>query len=161
MNIRVANVEDAERINMLNRQIGSSPSLCRTKETLANAIASENQLILVAEVCGLVSGYIVIQLLSVLHDDKPTGRISALVVDETFREMTIGTQLLDSAAQFFKNKGCNRMEMCSPVCQEDHDGFHLLVGYKITPKRYLKLIASQQMLAEQSNKVCRPAHGWS
>ncbi|ODA34583.1 hypothetical protein A8L45_06130 [Veronia pacifica] len=159
MNIRVAQVNDAERIEMLNAQIGVSLSLSIIREKLAHMRASNNDLVLVAEVCGLVVGYAALHLQPVFFQDQPNGRVSSLVIDETFREMTIGTQLLDAARSFFNNKQCCRVEVSSPFHPDDAGGFYLNVGYRLTPSRYLRLIASQQSTDSDRGNVCRPA-GW-
>ncbi|WP_028022537.1 GNAT family N-acetyltransferase [Enterovibrio calviensis] len=147
MNIRPATLEDAERINALCQTLGYSPTLAQTEEQLSRVMKQHRDALFVAEVCDLVVGFITLHTVDVVHDVQPWGRISSLVVDENFRDMTIGKQLLDHAEIYLKQQNCMRIEVTSHISREEAHGFYLHLGYRITPLRFIKLLAQRVLVA--------------
>ncbi len=147
MDIRQATCNDAERICALCETLGYPASISDTEERLARVLDSENGDILVAELCGVVVGFITVHIVYVVHDVMPWGRISALVVDENFRELSIGRQLLDYAETYFNARRCLRVEVTSHISREEAHGFYLHLGYRITPMRIIKLLAQRTLVA--------------
>ncbi|MBV7296554.1 GNAT family N-acetyltransferase [Enterovibrio paralichthyis] len=147
MEIRLATLEDAERINALCHTLGYPSTLTQTEARIERVMTQPQDAILVAELCDLVVGFVVIHTVNVVHDDMPWGRISALVIDENFRDMQIGRQLLDEAERFLKQRGCLRIEVTSHITREEAHGFYLHLGYKITPLRFIKLLAQRVLVA--------------
>lgn len=147
MDIRLATLEDAERINALCHTLGYPATLEQTHARIERVMTQPQDAILVAELCDLVVGLVVVHAVNVLHDEMPWGRISALVIDDNFRDMQIGKQLLDEAERFLKQQGCLRIEVTSHICREEAHGFYLHLGYKITPLRFIKLLAQRVLVA--------------
>ncbi|WP_407333763.1 GNAT family N-acetyltransferase [Enterovibrio sp. 27052020O] len=147
MIIRPATLEDAERINALCRSLGYHADLDQTAVQLERIMKQERDTLFVAEICDLVVGFITLHTVDVVHDDMPWGRISAIVVDDNFRDMSIGKQLLDHAEQYLKHRRCMRIEVTSHISREEAHGFYLHLGYRITPMRFIKLLAHRVLVA--------------
>ncbi|MDD1779607.1 GNAT family N-acetyltransferase [Enterovibrio sp. ZSDZ35] len=146
MDIRPATVEDAERINALCLTLGYPSTIEETERRIERVMKGETSGIMVAELCNLVVGFVTYHVVDVVHDDMPWGRISAIAVDENFRDMSIGKQLLECAEKSLKRNHCLRIEVTSHISREEAHGFYLHLGYRITPLRFIKLLAHRVLV---------------
>ncbi|WP_325894493.1 GNAT family N-acetyltransferase [Grimontia sp. NTOU-MAR1] len=147
MIIRPATLEDAERINALCHTLGYPSDLEDTELRLEKIMKQPRDALFVAELCDMVVGYIAVHTVDVVHDDMPWGRISSMVIDENFRDMSIGKQLLEHAEAYLKKQNCHRIEVTSHISREEAHGFYLHLGYRITPLRFIKLLAQRVLVA--------------
>ncbi|PKF50741.1 GNAT family N-acetyltransferase [Enterovibrio nigricans] len=147
MDIRPATLEDAERINALCDTLGYPATIEETEVRIERVMKRETGGILVAELCNMVVGFVTYHVIDIVHDGMPWGRISAIAVDENFRDMSIGKQLLEAAEYQLKLNHCMRIEVTSHISREEAHGFYLHLGYRITPLRFIKLLAQRMLVA--------------
>ncbi|OOE57430.1 hypothetical protein BZG13_10855 [Salinivibrio sp. ML323] len=96
----------------------------------------------VAELCGLVAGVVVCQVIPQLGLSGHMGRISTIIVDEPFRDMTLGRQLLVAAEQALIARGCDHIEVVPSYHKEDAQSFYMHCGFQLTPERLIKPLAA-------------------
>lgn len=145
MDIREAQLGDAERIQALSVQLGYTPSLSEIKENIAHFLIAKDDAVFVAEMCGYVVGMIAVNVVKMLHDVEPLGKVSTLVIDDNFRDMTIGRSLLNYAEDYLHLRGCLKIEVTSANSRHEAHGFYLHLGYRITPERFIKFLAYESM----------------
>lgn len=70
----------------------------------------------------------------------PDGRISSLVVSETYRSHGIGARLVEAAEKVFRDWGCGRIEVSSGAKREAAHRFYVRMGFTEQPKRFIKTL---------------------
>lgn len=75
----------------------------------------------------------------VLHRAGPVGRVTALVVDATFRGRGIGRALMESAERWAVERGCVLLEVTSNQRRVDAHSFYEGLGYERTSFRFARM----------------------
>lgn len=138
LKIRRAVDADAEALGILLAEPGfdfpTETSLVRSRLFDLN---SSGDCVLVA-ICNVrIVGMILLHRTRFLHH-APDGRISALVVCETFRRRGIGSRLVEAAQLIFQKWGCGRIEVTSGERRESAHQFYRTLGFLERPKRFIK-----------------------
>ncbi|OOE66721.1 GNAT family N-acetyltransferase [Salinivibrio kushneri] len=141
--IRKATDRDIETISQLcalcqSEAIDKRQMHAHIKHLLNQDLVSVN----VAELCGLVAGVVVCQVIPQLGLSGHMGRISTIIVDEPFRDMTLGRQLLVAAEQALLAKGCDHIEVVPSYQKDDAQSFYIHCGFHLTPERLTKPLAA-------------------
>jgi len=136
--IRSAKVEDSPQIAVLLAQLGypSESEVLREKISLLSSGSADR--IWVAEFQGKVVGLLVFHLTPLLQVPESLGRITALVVEEKFREKGIGRQLVETAERWAWERDCTRIELTSGEHRAQAHHFYLDLGYALEAKRFTK-----------------------
>ena len=138
MNIRVATERDTAFLKSLLAQLGY-PGL--DDEEVRGKIAHYSQdgyALLVADTGMEVVGFISLHWFDIFHSPGKIGRISAFCVDDRVRGQGIGLALLTEAEDFFKVKGCVKIEVTSNERRTLTHQFYLNRGYVQHSKRFVK-----------------------
>ena len=115
-------------------ELGYAIEAAEAVERLA-AMAAEGRAVLVAELDGAVVGCLSTSVMSVLHRPAPVGRISMMVVDETWRSRGIGAALVRAAERALAAQGCSMVEVTSHVRRTEAHRFYERLGYEKTSVR--------------------------
>ena len=109
-------------------ELGYAIEAAEAVERLA-AMAAEGRAVLVAELDGAVVGCLSTSAMRVLHRPAPVGRISMMVVDETWRSRGIGAALVRAAERALAAQGCYMVEVTSHVRRTEAHRFYERLGY--------------------------------
>ena len=115
-------------------ELGYAIEAAEAVERLA-AMAAEGRAVLVAELDGAVVGCLSTSVMRVLHRPAPVGRISMMVVDETWRSRGIGAALVRAAERALAAQGCYMVEVTSHVRRTEAHRFYERLGYEKTSVR--------------------------
>lgn len=140
INIRQADESDADALALLVADTGfdypTEVSLVRERLTDLNRAGD---CILVAVCKSKVIGMVLLHRTRFLHR-PPDGRISSLVVADSYRGRGIGSRLVEAAELIFRQWGCGRVEVSSGAKREAAHKFYNREGYAEQPKRFIKLL---------------------
>ena len=75
---------------------------------------------------------------SFTRNDRPSGRLIALVVAERFRRRGVARALVRRAEVEARALGCSRIILTSADHREDAHAFYLAAGYEQTGRRFAK-----------------------
>jgi len=137
--IREAELRDSDALARLIGQLGYEALPGQVGERLA-VMQSEDRVVLVAELEGEVIGCLSTSIMRVLHRPAPVGRISMMVVDETFRGRGIGAELVREAEQALKERGCYMVEVTSHARRTEAHRFYERLGYERTSVRLARVL---------------------
>lgn len=121
MNIRTATESDAESIWQLNKALGYEYPFDDTAKRMRSVITNPNHRIFVAEINGVVTGYIHLVDYDTLYFD-PLKNVLALTVLPEYRRKGIATRLLVEAAEWAKATGASGIRLDSGI---DRVGAHI------------------------------------
>lgn len=129
--IRIATLEDAERLSLLCQQLGYSASPQQMEQRLQQIISHPEHAVYVAQpAAGPVVGWIHAQLCFVLL--APTQVvISGLIVEEQLRGLGIGQQLLQSVEDWAMEHRCRSVLVRSNVIRQAAHRFYENRGYSL------------------------------
>ena len=140
ISIRQATASDAEALAFLVAEPGfdypTESSLVRQR--LIDLIRA-GDCILVAVYKSELIGMALLHRTRFLHR-VPDGRISSLVVAESYRGQGIGALLIKKAESVFHKWGCGRVEVSSGAKREAAHKFYNREGYTEQPKRFIKIL---------------------
>jgi len=126
--IREAVINDAESIYLLNlNALGYDYPIEHTKKRLEH-ILGLNARLLVAELDGVVAGYIHAEDYDCAYCE-PLKNILALTVDGRFRKMGIGRALLSEIEIWAKETGASGIRLTSGMQRTDAHRFYEACGY--------------------------------
>ena len=138
MNIRTADIDDAEAISKLMEQLGYPVSIDLIKQKIQQFTAGTVDHIYVAESEGIVVGSISCHITSLFHQAGASGRITSLAVDKKYRAQGIGKALVNQAEAYFRSCDCRKFEVTSSDRREDAHRFYLSCGYEVDERRFIK-----------------------
>ena len=123
-------------------ELGYAIEAAEAVERLA-AMAAEGRAVLVAELDGAVVGCLSTSAMRVLHRPAPVGRISMMVVDETWRSRGIGAALVRAAERALAAQGCYMVEVTSHVRRTEAHRFYERLGYEKTSVRLARELSGR------------------
>jgi GNAT superfamily N-acetyltransferase len=91
---------------------------------------------LAAAVDSQIVGLCGLHLMTAIHRDRPVGRITILVVDESWRGSGIGKALVAAAVDYFRVEGCELVEVTSNDRLVQAHAFYEKLGFEKTSKRF-------------------------
>jgi ribosomal protein S18 acetylase RimI-like enzyme len=125
--IRLATVEDAERVAALSTQLGYPTTLEKAQSFLARVAREPAHVVQVAVENDLVVGWI--HARAMIHDVQ-AAEIEGLVVDEVCRGRGIGRLLTQASEQWMQERGCSTVYVRSDVIREQAHRFYEGLGYE-------------------------------
>lgn len=137
--IRIATLADGAALARLLGAMGYPVEQEATEERLRTLIEDPaNHFVMVASVGILVAGVIAGQLIPMLQQEQPLGRITALAVDEDRRGLGVGKRLLAAAERWFAGRGVGRIEITSAEHRSDAHRFLGNAGFREKRLRLVK-----------------------
>ena len=137
--VRSATLADGTALARLLGAMGYPVEQDGTEERLGVLIADpHDHLVLVATVGILVAGVIVGQLIPMLQQEQPLGRITALAVDEDQRGLGVGKRLIAAAERWFAERGVGRIEVTSAEHRGEAHQFFRSLGFREKRLRLVK-----------------------
>ena len=94
--------------------------------------------VLVAEVEGSVRGFATLHATPTLHRPAIVGRITALAVDDSARQLGVGRRLVEAAEAHFLGLGAGRIEVTSGATHAPAYDFYRHLGYENAGMRFAK-----------------------
>jgi len=138
--IRNACLKDTQAIYLLNLNgLGYDYPMEHTEKRLAQVIGSD-ALLLVAELDGIVAGYIHAVDYDCSYSDS-LKNILAFVVDERFRRNGIGRSLIAAVEEWAKETGASGIRLTSGMSRENAHKFYESCGYvnRKIAKQFVKM----------------------
>lgn len=137
MILRKFRVPDSPAIAGLLGQLGY-PSTSRAFQRRLKNLRAGRDLILVAVEDRRVAGFVSLHLIPLIHEDGSLVRVTALVVDGSFRKKGIGRKLVDAAESYGRQRGAVKSEITSADTRKAAHRFYSGMGYREYRKRFLK-----------------------
>ncbi len=138
--IRRADEADAITLALLVAELGYPTEASLVSERLRD-LTNVGDCILVALYNSKIVGLALLHRTRFLHR-TPDGRISTLVVFESYRGRGVGTSLVKAAESVFRKWGCERAEVSSGAARKAAHRFYNRAGYTEQPKRFIKTLIS-------------------
>jgi len=139
LQVRVATLADGAALAHLLGEMGYPVEQAGTELRLQALIADpRNHVVLVATVGIRVGGVIVGQLIPMLQQEHPLGRITALAVDEEQRGLGVGKRLVTAVERWFADRGVGRIEITSAEHRTDAHRFLRGLGFREKRMRLVK-----------------------
>jgi GNAT superfamily N-acetyltransferase len=92
---------------------------------------------IVAELRGEVIGVVTCALVPMFHEVGNLGRITALIVSSEARRQKVGETLIAAARDWFRAKGCRRIEVTSGDARTDAHLFYKALGFAPVSRRFI------------------------
>jgi GNAT superfamily N-acetyltransferase len=130
--IREVLVEDFDSIFLLLKQLWPRKKLHKDSlmKVFSQAIDSPNDEYFCAEINGRIIGFCCLTIQLSLWQEGYIGYINELVVDKSVRGQGIGTNLIKTAIDIAKGKGCTRIELDSSSYREEAHDFYEGMGFE-------------------------------
>jgi N-acetylglutamate synthase-like GNAT family acetyltransferase len=140
LTIRDARPEDSPAIADLLGQLGYPAPADAVKRRIASLAAAGDRLV-VAEVDGDVVGLADLHVSPSLEDDRPAGKLAALVVDERHRDTGVGRALVAALEAEARARDCSVFFLTTAERRTDAHAFYERVGLECTGRRYAKTLS--------------------
>ncbi|MBN1814154.1 MAG: GNAT family N-acetyltransferase [Anaerolineae bacterium] len=127
--IRLARVDDAERVAELATQLGYPTTSEQMRRRLAQVGRAEEHAVYVAVRDGRVVGWIHVCARPLVQVDR-AAEIEGLVVDEACRGRGIGRLLVRQIEQWVREQGCSTIYVRSNIIREGAHVFYQSLGYE-------------------------------
>ena len=130
--IREARRDDSDRAFELLKQVASTyaPDRQAFDEAFAELTGdSTSSLILTAEASGVVVGYALTTISSLLHTNGKSAQLQELVVDDAYRGSGVGTALLEALEAVCRDRKVRQLTVVSSRGSAD---FYERLGYRST-----------------------------
>lgn len=137
LKIRQAKPGDAARVVELMKLLGHEVTEKGVHKRIA-ALGKAKLPQIVATLDKQVVGLVGIHAMTAIHRDKPVGRITILVVDESARDKGIGRMLTEAAEKELRKLGCGLLEITSNDRLSRAHSFYRHLGYERTSMRFCK-----------------------
>lgn len=129
LQIRKVKLDDAFDIQKLNTtEMGYNYPLEQTRQQLMELLQSEEDKIFVAEVDGVVAGYVHANNYELLYA-PPMKNVMGIAVSSDYRRMGIGTALLERVERWAKETGVAGVRLVSGGSRIDAHSFYNSLGY--------------------------------
>ena len=126
--VREMNVEDAEAVNALSKQLGYPLSIGQTLQNIKAILQSKDHIACVAEYENKIVGWIGAAQ-AIMIEVMPHSEINGLVIDEFHRGMGIGKLLIDRVKQWAKEKGNDKIGLHCNVKRTEAHLFYQHLGF--------------------------------
>lgn len=136
----MAAAADAAVIAGLLEELGYAVSAVEVAERLARLASDADELVLVVEQAGCVTGVLALHISRMLHHAVPGARVTTLVTAAAARGSGAGTALLQAAEDAARRAGCTRIELTSGNARKEAHGFYRSRGYEATAVALRKLL---------------------
>lgn len=137
--LRVATLADCAALKSLLEEMGYPLDYSLVERNLRALIADgEHNVVLVATVGIVVKGVVAGHLVTMLQQDAPLGRVTALAVDEDQRGLGIGKRLMQALERWFAERGVTRLEVTSAEQRADAHRFFRSLGFREQRLRLIK-----------------------
>ncbi len=140
MDIRPANVDDADRISDLMNELGYAVTAAMIRQQLIDFDGCCDDAVLVAVADDNVVGCISLHALRMFHLAQKLGRITSFVVTSASRGRGLGSQLLASAHTWFESAGCSKFELTSADHRIEAHRFYARHGYRHDGQRLARKV---------------------
>lgn len=129
--VRLAAAADAPAVALLAAELGYPTNRVQVEERLAAIAATTSQVVLVAELDGLVVGWLeVVEMLRV--ESGRFGEITGLVVTSAHRGAGVGGVLVEAAWAWCAARGLAELRVRSNVVRSDAHRFYRRLGFAVT-----------------------------
>lgn len=137
MHIRQGTREDAASLTSLLEQLGH-PLTETEVETKIGLFTDAGYRLLVCEVENKTVGFLSLHWFDKFHSVEKTGRITALCVDASVRDMGIGAALVHAGEQLLKDHGCREVEVTTNLRRSLTPEFYRKNGYEEHSRHFIK-----------------------
>jgi len=135
--IRKAQINDSTTISKLLKQLGYETEPLKIKKAVHNSSNDGNQVYVVS----LNEKTIAVMSL-IFFDYFPSAqkicRITAIVVDDDFRGLGIGSKLINHAKLIAVNEKCSVLEVTTSLKREKTQKYYEKIGFKKTSYKYIQ-----------------------
>jgi GNAT superfamily N-acetyltransferase len=138
--VRPPSAVDIPALALLLGELGYPSADAAVEGRLGRLAARGGVTVLVADDEGAPVGFATAHIVPVLHQDRPAGMLTALVVSSRQRGQGIGRRLVDAVEEWAKTQGAYRMTLASGLHREGAHLFYERLGYEHTARRYSKLL---------------------
>lgn len=138
LTIRPAVGADAASLARLLTVLGHPTNAHDLAQRWPDWLAAGNVALVAAAADGTLVGAATLGRMFVLHRPRPVGRITALVVEPTWRGQGIGRALVQAAERQLADAGCGLLEVTSNERLEAAHAFYQRLGYGRTSLRFAK-----------------------
>jgi N-acetylglutamate synthase-like GNAT family acetyltransferase len=138
--IRDATEADAAALTRLIGQLGYPTDEAGVRRRLARIMASAADRLFVAEVDGRVVGLAGIHTSPSLGHDGDAAKVSAIVVDDSFRRAGIGRALLEAVEAEARARDCGLVFLTTAERRTDAHEFYRQLGWEETGRRFAKTL---------------------
>lgn len=130
--IRYANPDDFHKVACLLKQLWPNKAQHETalKEVYLRSLESDHDMLLCAEMGDEVIGFGSMVLKNSFWQEGNVGYVTALVIDEEYRNKGIGRTLLDSFHEMASKRGCKKIELDSGFHREQAHGMYEHYGFE-------------------------------
>lgn len=140
MNIRKAELKDAEAIRILMEQLGYPTEDGFIAKRLAYLSTLTDHIDIVYELDGKVLGFISFHFIPQIAFEADYAVISYFVVDDNSRGMGIGKALEEYCTALAVERKCKRIMVHSNARRTDAHRFYLRQGFVEYPKDFVKFL---------------------
>lgn len=123
-------------------ELGYPSDAAAVEARLEPLLGEEWSAVFVAEAGGQALGFTACLSLPLLHRDRPTCRLAALVVADGARSQGVGAALVERVEESARRWGCDRIEVTSGNDRPDAHRFYLREGFSPKPERFVKPVDS-------------------
>lgn len=85
-----------------------------------------------------INGLIGLQLINPFHSKNSIGRVTTLVLDESYRGNRAGRMLVEAADEFFVEVGCSVSEVTGAIMRSNARDILIDLGYVENDRHYVK-----------------------
>jgi ribosomal protein S18 acetylase RimI-like enzyme len=139
--LREADPDDADALARLLGQLGYATSAAAVTRRLIRFTASEADRCVVAAADGELVGMATLHASLTIVDDGLAGKLSAIVVDERYRQRGIGAMLVSELEALARAQGCSLLFLTTAESRSGAHGFYRRVGFEETGRRFAKRLA--------------------
>ncbi len=129
LTIRTPSAADTATIAELSGQL-EYPASEQEAQARMDALAADDQIVLVAELGGNVAGIATAHVAPVLVFDEPICRVDVLVVADRARRRGVGRALMAAVEDEARRRGCGLVALESAVRRVEAHEFYRAIGYE-------------------------------
>lgn len=138
LRLRDAKLTDAATVSRLIEALGYPCDVAEAERRIRRVNASPRQALVIADWrdtgCGLLS----LDFMFYLPLGRESCRITALVVDERFRKLGVGRELLRYAEHAARREGAARVELTTAESRTEAHAFYRRCGFEQSSLRFVK-----------------------
>ena len=137
--IRSAEERDVGTLAGLLGELGYPISEADMSNRLAFVASSPNDELFIAELDGLVVGFVALRTMEFVHRVARYGQITAMCVSGKHRRRGVGSRLVEHVEALLRQRGIIDMQVYTGVYRKDeaHE-FYRAIGYEATGVRFVK-----------------------